>query len=44
MYVLTETSNKDHSSGRSSEEPKDPQETTPLATTEDEPLETEPNV
>ncbi|XP_078365275.1 organic cation transporter protein-like [Oculina patagonica] len=43
VYVLTETSNKDHS-GRSSEEPEDLKETTPLATTEDEPLETKPNV
>lgn len=43
MYVLTETSNKDHSGG-SSEEPQDPKETTLLATTEDGPLETKPNV
>lgn len=43
MYFLTENSNKDQS-GKSSEEPEDPKETTPLAPALDELLETKPSV
>lgn len=43
VYVLTENSNKDQS-GKSSEEPEDPKETTPLAPALDELLETKPSV
>ena len=42
-YVLTVTSNKDHSE-KSSEEHEDPKETTPLTPATDEPVETKSNV
>ena len=43
VYALTDNSNKDPLA-KSSEEPEDPKETTPLTPALDEPLETKPTV